>query len=97
MEFASFNAKLLVPGLWVVWFRWGVPLVGLVPVPSLWALLFCYLCLPLPGLWEGFGLSLLCPGCGLRFLWLVCLLALYVGFGLMLMVFCVVVVSFPSF
>ena len=28
--FASFNARLLVPGLWVVWFPWVVPLVGLV-------------------------------------------------------------------
>ena len=25
-----FNARLLVPGLWVVWFPWVVPLVGLV-------------------------------------------------------------------
>ena len=27
---ASFNARLLVPELWVVWFPWVIPLVGLV-------------------------------------------------------------------
>ena len=33
---ASFNARMLVPGLWVLWFPWVVPLVGLVPVPGFW-------------------------------------------------------------
>ena len=61
MEFASCYARLLVLGLWVVWSPWVVPLVGLVHMPWLWAFLFCYLWFPLPGLWVGFGLSLL-PG-----------------------------------
>ena len=45
------------------------------PLPGLWAW-FYLVGLPF-GLYvgSGFGLSLLCPGCGLGFIWLVCLLA----------------------
>ena len=39
----------------------GFPLVCLVPLPWLWAIVFCDLWLPLPGLWAGFGLSILLP------------------------------------
>ena len=41
----------------------------------------------MPGLWAGCGLSLLSPGCGHDFIWLVCLLACMRGlvFGLYLL------------
>ena len=73
----------------------GCFLSWLVPVPRMWAFLFCFLWFPLPRLWAGFGLILLYLGCGFGFLWLFCMLALSAGSGLLLVVFCVVVLLIP--
>ena len=83
-----------MPGLWVEWFPWVVPLVVL--DACILDFLFWFPWLPMPGLWAGFGLSLLCPGCGLGFLWMVCLLACMWGLGWMMVVLSVEVVALPS-
>ena len=65
------------------------------PVLWLWAFLFCYPWLPMPGLWEGFW-SLLCPGCGLGFFFVRLPVCLYVGSRWLLVIFSVVVVAVSS-
>ena len=65
----------LCPGYGLCGSPWGVPLVGLLLVPWLWACLFWFPWLPMPGPWAGFWLVSPLSECGLDFIWLVCLLA----------------------
>ena len=65
-QFSVSSATLLVPGLWAVWFPLGLLLVPWLVVVS-FGVLGC-LC---PGCGQGFGLALLCPECGLHFIWLI--------------------------
>ena len=59
---AHFSVSMLgclCPGCGLCGFPWVGPLVGLLPVPWLWACLFWYSWLLLPGLWA--GLWFVCP------------------------------------